>query len=97
MVNDRIRALVGIQPGETFPRFTSLGSYPLIYLDKDGEVLCAKCADEETEELQGADVFLEGSPEQCAGCNKEIKSAYGDPDDEEDEEDEEDDSDTDEE
>lgn len=59
--------------------------YPVIYLDKEGNVLCASCA---TDELKGTDpsrvpvvydTFWEGPNEHCEGCNCEIGSAYGDP------------------
>jgi hypothetical protein len=69
------------------------GGYPIIYYFADGQPCCAACASgengsEATEDptmdeqwrLYGADVFWEGPPENCTHCNKEIESAYGDPD-----------------
>lgn len=61
---------------------TSLGCYPLIYLTHRCEVLCAACADvcDPDDPIVAADVYWEGPPETCADCNREIPSAYGDPD-----------------
>jgi len=69
-----------------FRAFTSIGSYPMFYLTKDGGVLCAECAtsDGQTTDphdpqwyLVGADIHWEGEPLTCDHCNAEIESAYG--------------------
>jgi DNA-directed RNA polymerase subunit RPC12/RpoP len=66
-----------------YPAFTSVGCYTLFYLTKAGEILCAACAskDEENQEdpVVACDVYWEGPPMSCAGCNSEIESSYGDP------------------
>ena len=68
--------------------FTSIGSYPLIYLTREGNCLCAACADEalsDPEEYDppvSSDVLWEGPPTSCDECGLEIESAYGDPDEE---------------
>lgn len=71
--------------------FTSVGSYTLVYLTRDHEVLCPDCANGENgseaceghEEAQwdlvGCDVYWEGPPVQCAHCGCDIESSYGDP------------------
>lgn len=73
--------------------FTSVGSYPIVYLTKDGGELCAACANGENGSeasetsadpqwrLIGATVNWEGSPSYCDHCNAELETAYGDPND----------------
>lgn len=63
------------------------GGYPIMYHDKEGSVLCPECAnksDKNPDELpnfkpHGHFVHYEGPPEHCENCNKEVASAYGDP------------------
>ena len=69
------------------PAYVWPGGYPLIYYDRSGFFLCASCAeklwkaeDADDDKPTGADVYYEGATEFCANCNKEIASAYGDPD-----------------
>jgi hypothetical protein len=74
--------------------FTSVGSYPIVYVTADGGHLCPACANgengseaSETHEdkqwrLTMAGVHWEGAPLECAHCNADIESAYGDPNDE---------------
>jgi len=61
------------------------GGYPIIYLDKENSVLCAKCAtkslNDEDDKPVACDVYYEGPTLQCDGCNADIESAYGDPED----------------
>lgn len=61
---------------------SSIGSYPLLYLDSHYEVLCAECAEEEAADpdsdgIAAVGVHWEGPPETCSNCDKEIESAYG--------------------
>lgn len=61
------------------------GGYPLLYLTDQGAILCADCAtrndsDDPDDLLLGADIFYEGPPATCLGCDILIESAYGDPD-----------------
>ena len=83
------RALTGerkaqlMSPDGHLPRYSSLGCYPLIYLDGEGEVLCARCAAVPAEAVIAYDVYFEGPAIPCAACSFEIESAYGDPDAEE--------------
>jgi hypothetical protein len=67
--------------------------YPLIHHTADGGTLCADCANGDngseagrfdTEydpqwHVVGSHTHLEGPPEQCDHCGKQIESAYGDP------------------
>jgi len=83
------RALTGerkaqlMSPDGHLPRYSSLGCYPLIYLDGEAEVLCATCASRPEEAAVAFDIYFEGPVLNCAACNGEIPSAYGDPDSEE--------------
>ena len=69
----------------SLPAYAWPGGYPVLYLDKDNEVLCAKCATEDLAEgdgllsMVGYFVHYEGPSEFCADCNAEVESAYGDP------------------
>lgn len=72
------------------------GGYQLNALMGDGETLCFDCVTTEEEVYEGenppqdgndpawqfvtAEVYWEGPPIQCAHCNKELRSEYGDPD-----------------
>lgn len=71
------------------------GGYPIVH-DGGGVSLCADCANHAVEEWAKEraagehhypsphidhDAYFEGPPIQCDGCDKEIESAYGDPDD----------------
>jgi len=61
-----------------FPSFTPVGCYPIIYVTKECEVLCASCASEHRGKLD-RDVHWEGEPLPCDGCGEDIESAYGVP------------------
>lgn len=75
-------------------RYTSVGGYPIYCYTADGAMLCADCVKSEyrlisrsTREsardgwaIEAVDVYWEGAPIQCAYCNKDCESAYGDPD-----------------
>jgi len=87
---ERIRMTDGKLPYYAWP-----GGYPLLYVCGDNEVVCPECANGEndaeefnTSQPIGDDpqwdiwtyyIHYEGPPEFCAHCNKEIESAYGDP------------------
>lgn len=62
----------GSLPAHSFP-----GSYPIIYLRENNDVLCAACATKEAEEITYHTIHWEGSPFNCTECNEEIESAYG--------------------
>jgi hypothetical protein len=59
------------------------GGYPLLYVRKDGSVVCPACAnldvDGESQAVVAYDVHWEGPPEECADCGAAVESAYGDP------------------
>ncbi len=82
-LREEVRRMVGATAGHPLPRYTSLGSYTILYVTKRGETLCAKCAEADTQEddpVVGGQVFWEGPSEFCVNCNVEIESSYGDPD-----------------
>jgi hypothetical protein len=76
-----------------FPAYAWPGGDPLFYICADNGILCPACANGENGSLAseaphlpvdwrlvGCDVHWEGPPLVCDHCNKEIESAYGDPD-----------------
>ncbi len=66
--------------GYPLAKFTSVGCYPLFYLDKRNNVMCADCANDPECELGPAvlaDVHWEGGPLECDACGAQIESAYG--------------------
>lgn len=58
---------------------TTVGGYPLFYLDSDDSCLCPSCADFETDEnesgLNAAAINWESSM-YCDGCGTDIEAAY---------------------
>lgn len=71
---------------KTLPRYTSLGSYPLLYIHL-GEGLCHCCATSVGCTEADADVLWEGLGYDCDQCGETIESAYGSSQDERDPED----------
>jgi hypothetical protein len=64
--------------------FSSVGGYPIFYMDSEDCVFCAPCAKEEISDgatMARAEVNWE-STMYCDRCSSEIESAYGEPDDE---------------
>lgn len=59
-------------------RFTSLGSYPLIYSHKNSWV-CPACASLLGCKPENAEVHWEGNAYECDECDEPIESAYGNP------------------
>ena len=69
------------------------GGYPVVLYMADGECLCSQCAKENYRLISkatrdslrdgwkaaGTEIYWEGAPLVCANCNKEIESAYGEP------------------
>ena len=82
------------QSGPTFERmtdgrlvkFTSFGCYPVLYLTKRGECLCADCANaDEAKEysddpIVAADANWEDPSLHCDDCGERIESAYAEDD-----------------
>lgn len=63
--------------GGKLPAFSSVGSYPLFYANKDGETFCASCADDRHHHVTEVDVNYEDESLYCDDCEAEIESAYG--------------------
>ena len=69
----------------TLQHFAWPGGYDIRYLCQDGEVVCAKCANEWTpDEWEGQApetpfIDWEGSGHDCSNCNEHLPSEYGDP------------------
>tara|TARA_R100000664_G_scaffold27686_1_gene38524 strand:+ start:1427 stop:1630 length:204 start_codon:yes stop_codon:yes gene_type:complete len=56
--------------------YTSIGSYPLLYLTNANQVLCSCCATDEEEEVT-AHINYEVTDLYCDECSTRIESAYG--------------------
>lgn len=69
-------------PDGTLPSCTTLGAYPIIYLDAEGNVLCPTCAtrarNDETAAPPPTDwcAFFEGPSTFCDECGDELHPAY---------------------
>lgn len=59
------------------PEFSFPGLYPIYYVTSQNNVLCFNCATKEPENIANNYIHWEGSSFFCNNCNEEIKSAYG--------------------
>lgn len=59
------------------PRYTSIGSYTIIYLDRLDRVFCGGCADESMTSGHRPGTYDEGPTLHCEECECEIESSYG--------------------
>ena len=78
-----MNSLLSEYKDKRLPKFTSVGCYPLFYLDKASNVLCAGCATEARDDLDwpddaptDMDVNWE-DPNLFCDCGERIESAYG--------------------
>lgn len=68
------------------PPFAWPGGYTIVYDTNQGSTLCAECATkaildpDETDRPTEYSTYDEGPTIFCDGCNKELESSYGDPD-----------------
>ena len=62
--------------------YTSIGSYPLVYLTNENQVLCSCCATDEEEEVT-SHINYEDPHLYCDECSTRIESAYGEEEEEE--------------
>jgi len=63
----------------TLVKYTSFGCYPLFYVTRRGEVLCASCASQAAggdDPATDADVNYEQRALFCGDCGSRIESAY---------------------
>jgi hypothetical protein len=61
------------------PTYTSIGCYPLFYLNNHNDVLCPDCANEHEdfdETITAYDANREDASLYCDHCSKRIESAY---------------------
>jgi hypothetical protein len=74
------------------PWYAWPGGYPMLYLDSNNQVLCPECATRALDDPEEYNdwkpetwfIYYEGLPEFCSDCNREVESAYGDPEEEND-------------
>lgn len=83
MIKSEVFDMLGLVPGDELPGFSSIGSYPLVYLCEDGEFLCDECCNTEASHFYGycwdvvsVGVHWEGDPIQCGNCCHLIQPAY---------------------
>jgi hypothetical protein len=65
------------------PAYTWPGAYPIFYLTKGNNILCAECANENDEDydpIVAADANYEDPTMYCNECNGRIESAYAEDD-----------------
>ncbi len=68
-----------------YPSYAWPGGYAILYLCKDNETICAKCANEwlsdpdstEDEDIECGYIDWEGMGTYCASCNEHLPSEYG--------------------
>lgn len=75
MQTNQLERIDGELPAYTFPGF-----YPIVYLDSENNLYCAKCATDNDVNIVCSFVHWEGSSWECMECFSQIESAYGDPD-----------------
>ncbi|MGB6016809.1 MAG: hypothetical protein WBG32_18895 [Nodosilinea sp.] len=56
--------------------YSSIGGYPIVYLNSQGSAFCANCANEELENIRVATANWENPSLFCDGCGQRIESAY---------------------
>lgn len=73
----------GIQPdfvNGKFRKYTTLGGYPVFYIDLRNDCLCNECATEQYVEdnnsIMGGDINWENTELYCDICSERIESAY---------------------
>jgi hypothetical protein len=95
-MNTRIRTSINAVKNMIRAPYAWPGGYNKVLVMTDGESMCAQCVTENYRLIlrstrAGDDswngwvalyeaVHWEGAPVQCANCNKELPSEYGDPD-----------------
>ena len=78
--NEVLRALQAVDENGKLTAYAWPGGYPIVYLTREGDELCADCAQDD-ETVTGFYVLEEGPAVYCEEphCGKEIGSASGDP------------------
>lgn len=68
---------------DRLPKYTSVGSYSIVYFTPRNEVMCAVCASRLGLRESDGQGYWEGPPLDCEECGDRIESSYGDPSEEE--------------
>ena len=77
MITANVYKIVGVEPTLKLPAYTSFGCYPIVYLTKLDDPMCAECASSNEYHIHDAGIHWEGSSHICEGCGEEIESVYG--------------------
>lgn len=76
---ERYGAGAGPELAGKLVKFTSIGCYPVYYLDSEGNTVCADCANDDDHDgnaPSAAGVNWEDPDLYCDECSKRIESAY---------------------
>jgi len=83
----KARHLAHLRPAHLngkLPSYSMVGSYPLFYLTKHNNVLCADCANKEGKDSDDPPVAQAANYEDpdlyCDACSERIESAYAEKD-----------------
>lgn len=77
--------------GKSWPPYAWPGGYEIAYIAADGGLLCHQCANSEIDltsdpdaeddwRIVASEINYESTDMYCAHCDRQIKPAYGDPD-----------------
>jgi hypothetical protein len=75
----RLRARFGLAANEPLPKYAWPGGYPIYYVDGEDNVLCASCANGDTDASQAAveyGINWEDGELICDDCGNAIECAY---------------------
>lgn len=66
--------------GIVYPEYTNFGCYPILYVTRDGDMLCSKCAADQGQgtdrtDVIGMDINYEDNELYCAQCGEGIEAA----------------------
>jgi len=60
-----------------YPAWAWPGGYPIYYLSKGHDILCADCVNKNDEDILACDAHYEGPSLICIDCHAVIESSYG--------------------
>lgn len=79
--NEEVKEFFDQESG-TLKGYSSIGGYTVLFLDVYNNVYCNTCATDEIESIVKPFTHWEGDSLYCEGCNQELPSEYGNPEEE---------------